>query len=590
MIPDDSPQNPLYLGHALHTGIEKDVKTAISEYFGNYNIINDEIINESIKLEYLIPKVKELLQGDGIHELELQDESFHGFIDYLEPVNEEKTVFDMYDFKYSNKIEHYKESQQLHLYKYKFEKLTGYEIRNMYFMFIPKIMIRQKKDEDICQFRQRLFKELQKSEIRVEKIEPDISKVFGYFEQSLIISQTQEFHKNPSDLCKFCEYKNLCERNDRTMMLPSTKRRTVGQTTKRKLWIYGKAFSGKTTLVDSAPNPLNLNTDGNIQFVTMPYVAIKDGYEGRLKVLAWEVFKNTIEELEKGNNEFKTIVVDLLEDTYESCRLYMYDKLGIEHESDDTFRAWDKVRTEFLSTIRRVTNLDYENIILISHEDMSKDITKKSGDKITAIKPNIQDKIANKIAGMVDIVARVVVEDDDSRTLTFKSNEVEFGGGRMKVDTTSIPLSWDAVVKLYDEVNAGKPVLDEKILPEKLTENKPKDEEVHSEDTKSTRKVRKKVEPEKTSEEEINDLVNDVPDSDTGEVEFKESDEPDEICQEDIFAVTDGGTPFVIFKGEHYPEGNWKEISEEEYKNLMSPKEEKTEEVKPTRRTRRVRG
>ena len=50
-------------------------------------------------------------------------------------------------------------------------------------------------------------------------------------------------------------------------------------------------------------------------------------------------------------------------------------------------------------------NLDYENIVLISHEDTSKDITKKSGDKITAIKPNIADKVANKIAGMVDIVA-----------------------------------------------------------------------------------------------------------------------------------------------------------------------------------------
>ena len=85
----------------------------------------------------------------------------------------------------------------------------------------------------------------------------------------------------------------------------------------------------------------------------------------------------------------------------------MYDRLGITHESDDSFRAWDKVRTEFLSTIRRLMNLDYENIVLISHEDTSKDITKKSGDKITAIKPNIADKVANKIAGMVDIVARL---------------------------------------------------------------------------------------------------------------------------------------------------------------------------------------
>ena len=238
-----------------------------------------------------------------------------------------------------------------------------------------------------------------------------------------------------TNCCYFCDKKDTC---------------------KRKLWIYGGAFSGKTTFMDSAPSPLNLNTDGNIQFVTMQYLPIKDTMEGRQKILAWDVFKKAIDELEKtaGQNGFKTIIVDLLEDTYESCRLFMYDRLGITHESDDSFRAWDKVRTEFLSTIRRLMNLDYENIVLISHEDTSKDITKKSGDKITAIKPNIADKVANKIAGMVDIVARVVVEDDETRTLNFKSNEVIFGGGRLKnIKTTSIPLDWNELLKVYDEAN-----------------------------------------------------------------------------------------------------------------------------------------
>jgi phage nucleotide-binding protein len=277
------------------------------------------------------------------------------------------------------------------------------------------------------------------------------------------------------------------------MLLPSAERRQVGQTTKRKLWIYGGAFSGKTTFVDQAPAPLNLNTDGNIQFVTMPFIPIKDTFEGRQKVLAWKVFKDTIDELERttGQNGFKTLVVDLLEDTYESCRLFMYDKLGITHESDDSFRAWDKVRTEFLSTIRKLMNLDYENIILISHEDTSKDITKKTGDKITAIKPNINDKVANKIAGMVDIVARVVV-DGDERTLEFKSDEVIFGGGRLKnISKTSIHLDWDELCKVYDEANNGakqpeiEPVTAEKEKVEELPSEQESVTEVNSDDVKT---------------------------------------------------------------------------------------------------------
>ena len=199
-----------------------------------------------------------------------------------------------------------------------------------------------------------------------------------------------------------------------------------------------------------------LNTDGNIKFVDSPYILIKNNVEteGRITktTLAWEVFKDTISELEKKQNDFKTIVVDLLEDMYEHCRIYMYSQLGITHESDDSFRAWDKVRTEFLSTMKRLMNMDYENIILISHEDMSKDIMKKSGDKITAIKPNINDKMANKIAGMVDLVIRAVAEENH-RTLNFKPSDVIFGGGRLSVSETEIDNDYDALIAVYEEAN-----------------------------------------------------------------------------------------------------------------------------------------
>lgn len=243
------------------------------------------------------------------------------------------------------------------------------------------------------------------------------------------------------------------------MNLPKNERRTVAANSKKKIWLYGAPFSGKTYLANEFPDPLMLNTDGNIKYVDAPYIAIKDEItvEGRItkKTFAWQVFKDAIEELEKKQNDFKTIVVDLLEDTYEYCRLYMYDQLGISHESDDSFRAWDKVRTEFLSTIKRLMNLDYENIILISHEDTSKDLTRKGGDKISAIKPNIQDKAALKIAGMVDLVARVI-DDEGNRVLSFKTNEVIFGGGRLTLNVNEIACDYDDLCAVYDDANSGK--------------------------------------------------------------------------------------------------------------------------------------
>lgn len=468
MLPTDDPSNALVIGTALHKAIETNIDTAISEYFNSYPIISDLHINEEIKLRYLIPMVKDLLPK-GIHEVQVIDTNFIGTLDFLVPVSD--GVYDLYDFKYSNNWVRYMESRQLHLYKYYYEKTNpGKYIRNMYFVFVPKVQIKQKKTETIFDFRQRLQKELEKVKPRIESIRYNPQMVIDHLELTQQIMRCQDFPKNPTNLCNWCDYKNLCEKKEIIdMALPSTSRVAIDTTTHKKMWIYGAPFSGKTTVCDGAPTPLNLNTDGNVKTVTMARLPIKDTMDGRQKKLAWEVFKGAIDDLEAGS-DFETIVVDLLEDTYESCRLWMYKQMGITHESDDSFRAWDKVRTEFLSTFRRLLNLPY-NIILISHEDMSKDITKKSGDKITSIRPNIQDKIANKIAGMVDIVCRVLVEDD-GRYLSFKSDAVVFGGGRITGHgKTQIPLSWDAIEDFYATVGGNntpvetKPTTDEKNTP-----------------------------------------------------------------------------------------------------------------------------
>ena len=471
MLDEYEATDALKIGTALHRGIETDVKTAIQEYYNSYPVINDLHINEAIKLEVMIPKVKAVIP-DGQHEVFFEYGVFKGTIDLLVPVEnpyvyhtEERTGkegtvetldgdwYDIYDFKYSNNIDRYMDSPQLHVYKFFAEKSLGIKIRKMYFVFAQKVQIRQKKTEDLNKFRLRLKNTLQNAQVQIKEVSYDVNKVMDFMQNQVNILTCTNYKKQVTNLCNWCEYQLYCEKKEELNMLPSTSRVEVEKASKKKIWIYGQPYSGKTTFADQSPTPLNLNTDGNVKYVTMPRLAIKDEVttEGRItkRKFAWEIFKEAIADLEKGS-DFETIVVDLLEDTYESCRLYMYDQLGITHESDDSFRAWDKVRTEYLSNIKRLLNLDY-NIILISHEDTSKDLTKKGGDKVTAIMPNLNEKASKKIAGMVDLVARLTV-DGDKRTLNFKSDEVVFGGGRLQgVKTTEIPLSWDALCEVYDE-------------------------------------------------------------------------------------------------------------------------------------------
>lgn len=531
-IPDDAADNALYLGTALHTGLEVGVEEAIQQYYSNYPIITDDHINEAIKLEAMIPKAQRMIP-EGQHEVLIDDPDFKGFIDLLVPVEPKKVwhgngeinrdgdecgyytfeksgQFDLYDFKYSNNKQNYLDSDQLHLYKYFFEKNNPMcYIRNMYFLMVPKSKCKKIKGEDLQSYRQRLLLDLKTLTPELVPIQYDSNKVIRFLLQTKGMLEADTYKQRKGFMCRYCEFQAYCEKGEDFMLLPENKRRTIESTTKKVVWIYGSPFSGKTTFANHFPDPLMLNTDGNIKFVDAPFIPIKDEVKknGRMteRKMAWETFKEVISELELKENSFKTIVVDLLEDVYEYCRRYICNERGWDHESDDSFKAYDIVRTEFLTTLKRLMNLDYENIVLISHLDTGKDITKKGGDKITKIAPNLTEKIANKVAGMVDIVARCIA-DDNKYSLSFKRNEVIFGGGRLKFKADEIPLDYDAFCDLYAEANANlAPVKEQKT---EATNAVSSGEKVPSEGTNGEENVSSEEAAQETENPAENDTQN----------------------------------------------------------------------------------
>jgi phage nucleotide-binding protein len=465
-LSDPEPDNALICGSTIDRGIENGVEEAVRYYYKCFNIIDDRHIHEEMKIRVLIPKVKELLRSFNNPQFQtyVKHESVHGYID-LVTENSDGTV-NIYDFKYSNNTKYYLESSQVHIYKMLYEgmkgawtnpgtspeRMQGKVVKEIGYIFIPKTAIRQKNTETLQQFRNRLINTLAGMQVELTPVKYDWKQVANFYDTAEEVNNTTEYPKNPTKLCDWCDYKEYCFENEEVnIMLPSTERRTRLQVNNKTIWIYGAPFSGKTTFANAFPTPLMLNTDGNIKFVDAPFIALKDEViqAGRItkRKLAWEIFKDAISELELHQNDFKTSIVDLLEDVYDHCRVYMYDKMNIEHESDNSFKAWDMVRNEFLREIKRLMSLNYD-IVLVSHEDTSKDVTKRSGDKITRIAPNIQEKIANKVAGMVDVVARIIADDGDY-TLNFKTSEVIFGGGRLNFKIDKILLEYNDFVELY---------------------------------------------------------------------------------------------------------------------------------------------
>lgn len=433
--------DPLIVGNTIHLGAEKDLETAIKWYYDNYPIISDRHIEEVMKFEYLIPKIHELLANIDVYrkEFKINHYRFIGIVDLITK-NEDGTV-DVFDYKYSNNYEKYSESPQLHLYKYFLEE-AGFKVRKLGFIFIPKISIKQKKEESLYQFRKRLQEELKNSKIKIMEVKYDASKVIKYMNNIINITEDVEYKKNPSGYCSWCEYEELCIKGEDYMILPSNKRREKKIDKNPDLWIYAQSYVGKSTFIDQYEDLLFLNTDGNTDNTTAPVIPIanKVWYEGRIqkKQFAWEIFLDVITELEKKENDFKRVCIDLVEDLYEHCRLYVYDKYGWEHESDGGYgKGYDLVKTEFLSNMKRLKALGYQ-IIYISKE-VATEVTQKNGNKYTTYKPNIGDKVANVLAGTVDLTIRAYMKGED-RFIQLAKDENVFGGGRFNFKTKTCKL------------------------------------------------------------------------------------------------------------------------------------------------------
>nr|WP_257474726.1 AAA family ATPase [Staphylococcus epidermidis] len=516
-LPNYEANSPLIVGHALHTGIEKGKKAMLKEFYNAFPLVTNDVINEAIKLEHNLEKAKEWLSDFNnsfsftggyvfIHEYEINKPEFIGFVDLIVKRKGTNDIA-IIDFKYSNAIEKYKESPQLQIYKYYLEQ-EGYNVIAMGYLFLPKTSIRQKKDEDLIQFRKRLNVTMRKLKTTCLKIEPQEMEIIYFLNEckeikEAIQEKTFNWIKNPNDECFACNPRFAPEyleqlRDDKgelIMTLPKNIRREKKIDERPDFWIYGDSYVGKSTFVDKFDDLLFLNTDGNTDNTTSPVINIKDEVvkEGRItkRTFAWEQFLNVVSELETDKDSgFKAIAIDLFEDLREHCRIYVFDKNGWEHESDGGYgKGWAMVKTEFNNAIKRLKNLDYQ-IIYISKEVKS-ETTLKGGAVRTNFIPNIDDKTANFTTGTVDLTIRAFMNSDGVRLLQLSKQRNVFGGGRFNFLNDTCELSKDEFIQeLINAQKASHAKITAKIKPikEEIKEDKSVKQTV-KEETKGTEEV-----------------------------------------------------------------------------------------------------
>lgn len=196
-----------------------------------------------------------------------------------------------------------------------------------------------------------------------------------------------------------------------------------------KIWLYGKPFSGKTKFATEFEKPFVINTDGNAKLFTKDYKVVKNIDE----------FSETLNWFLEGNHEYKTLVIDVVEHIYDFVRQYYLDKFNIDHESDGEWgKVWTIIKEGFWTVMSKIAASDY-TVILISHEE-EYTVKNKIGKEITHWKPALNDKLHDRMCGIMQLVGRCYLDEVILNGEPFKRYFVSFGSNVNELSGVRVPL------------------------------------------------------------------------------------------------------------------------------------------------------
>lgn len=190
-------------------------------------------------------------------------------------------------------------------------------------------------------------------------------------------------------------------------MLPTQKTKPQEALSNLTVLCYGPTKIGKSTMCSQAGGALFLATEPGLNSLEVFQVAIT----------TWDELLAACSEIAEGKHDFKTIVLDTVDNAYRMCSDYICKKFKIEHESDLGYgKGHALVNNEFQRVLNKLAFLPY-GLFLISHSQ-EKEIETRTG-KHTRIIPTLPDKARKIVLAMADMILFCDLETtkaDDGKT------------------------------------------------------------------------------------------------------------------------------------------------------------------------------
>lgn len=228
--------------------------------------------------------------------------------------------------------------------------------------------------------------------------------------------------------------------------LPTQTSKPVTELDKQTILLYAPPKLGKTTFASRAPNAIFFECEPGLNHLEV----------FKVPTYKWEDFLEACKLVAKGDHQFKTIVIDTVDNAFKMCSEFVCAKHNIDYEGDlGHGKGWALVKNEWHRVLTRLASLPY-GLILISHAQ-DKTIETRTGE-FTKTQPSLPDRARNVVLGLVDIIlygeatpkkdaaGNVTIE----RVLRTKPHPTYEAGDRTGRLPDVLPLDYDAFVKAFN--------------------------------------------------------------------------------------------------------------------------------------------
>lgn len=224
-------------------------------------------------------------------------------------------------------------------------------------------------------------------------------------------------------------------------MLPTEKTQPKNDIRDLVTLIYGPPKIGKSTFCSQADGALFLATESGLNHLEV----------FQIPITTWQEFLSACRALAEGDHQFRTVIIDTIDNLYRFCVDHVLHKHGITHQSDLEYgKGYDLVNTEFQKRLTALSLLPY-GLMMTSHS-VEKEVKTRTG-KETRIAPTLPNSARKTVLGMCDLILYAEmheIQDSEgvitgyNRVVHTKPTTIYEAGDRSGLLPETLPLDYAA--------------------------------------------------------------------------------------------------------------------------------------------------